>query len=217
MGVLQEGENWDRPNIALPGLQAQLARAVAAANPSATVVCVLVHGGVLDLAPVTPSPGPCDAILSAGFPGMQGGPAIMDALMGAYSPAGRTPLTWYTAEQVRGSGGISHVILATRQYTHWLQAAALPDPGLLDMYAGTGRTYRFYDAARHGQPQYAFGHGACRHDYISAVKITQCVCRPILHHLRLHRPGRLARRPPAPVLQRGGAGHAHQHGQLYVR
>jgi len=43
---------------------------------------------------------------------MQGGYSIVDVLFGAYSPAGRTPVTWYQS------------------------SGQLPPPGTTDLYAG---------------------------------------------------------------------------------
>jgi beta-glucosidase-like glycosyl hydrolase len=121
-----EAEAWDRPSCALPGMQPQLVAAVRAAVRAGTpVVGVLVHGSSLCLDAATLAA--LDALLDGWYPGMRGGAAIADALVGAYSPAGRTPVTWYASD------------------------AALPaDRGQMSPYpnasAGSpGLTYRFYD------------------------------------------------------------------------
>ena len=114
----QEREGTDRGSLTLPGQQAALAAAVrAAARSSTPIYCILFHGGAVDVSAVV---GACDAILSFGYPGMQGGPAVFDVLLGTVAPAGRTALTWYTAAQ----------------------AARLAPPGDYNMYsqAGLGRT-----------------------------------------------------------------------------
>ena len=121
-----EAEAWDRPSCALPGMQPQLISAVRAAVRAGTpVVGVLIHGGSICFdAPVL---GALDALLDGWYPGMRGGAAIADALVGAYSPAGRSPVTWYAGD------------------------AALPaDRGQMSPYANVsagspGLTYRFYD------------------------------------------------------------------------
>lgn len=96
-------QNFDRPNTDFPGHQAALAVAVRAALPATSrLVCVLVHGGGLDISPLYV---PCDAIVSMGYPGMQGGPALWDVLTGVAPPAGRTTLSWFTSEQVSGAHG----------------------------------------------------------------------------------------------------------------
>jgi len=130
----QEAESADRSDLSLPGLQAALAAAMRAAAPAgAPIVCVLFGGGAVDVSNVT---GPCDAIVWAGYAGMQAGPAIFDVLLGDVAPAARTTLTWYTAAQL----------------------ARLAPAADYDMYSvnGTGRTYRFNDD---GPPQYPFGFG----------------------------------------------------------
>ena len=136
-GPSQEHEGGDRTALGLPGEQAGLAAAVRAAAPaSAPLVCVLFHGGVLDLAPVLDV---CDAIVSAGYPGMQGGPGVFDVLLGVVPAAGKSTLTWYSAAAL----------------------AALAPPADNDMYssAGAGRTYRFYNASSAPPVLFPFGHG----------------------------------------------------------
>ncbi len=53
------------------------------------VVGVIIHGGSVCFAPDTLAS--MDALLDGWFPGMRGGAALADALVGAYSPAGRSP------------------------------------------------------------------------------------------------------------------------------
>ena len=62
-----EDEGADRASIRLPEAQYTLATRLAGAAPR--LVCVLVHGGTLELGSLLRD---CDAILSAGFPGAQG-------------------------------------------------------------------------------------------------------------------------------------------------
>jgi beta-glucosidase len=71
------------------------------------------------------------AVLNAFYPGEAGGLAVADVIMGDYNPAGRLPITFYTATS---------------------ELANFTD---YNMSAGKGRTYRYYT----GTPLYPFGHG----------------------------------------------------------
>lgn len=81
------GESRDRASLDLPGRQAELLRALAAAGKP--VVLVLVSGRPLALAWEDEH---LSAILEAWFPGEEGAAAIAAALFGDVSPAGRTPM-----------------------------------------------------------------------------------------------------------------------------
>jgi hypothetical protein len=82
-----------------------------------------------------------DAILDAWYPGMRGGAAMADAVVGAFSPSGRSPVTWYSSD------------------------AALPaDRGEMSPYAtatSPGLTYRFYNPSvvSAAPPVFTFGEG----------------------------------------------------------
>ncbi len=83
------GEARDRAELALPGVQAELARAVLDAGKPTAVV--LVTGSVHTMEGWGDRAG---AILQAWYPGEQGGHAVAEALFGEINPAGRLPLTW---------------------------------------------------------------------------------------------------------------------------
>ena len=83
------GEARDRADLALPGVQTELARAVAAAGKPTAVV--LVTGSVHTMEGWG---GEVGAILQAWYPGEQGGHAVAEALFGRTNPGGRLPLTW---------------------------------------------------------------------------------------------------------------------------
>ena len=92
-----EAENYDRTTCALPGQQPALVAAVKAAlPPGAPLIGMLVHGGALCLEPATLAA--FDALVTAWYPGQRGGAAMADALVGAFSPAGRSPVTWYASD-----------------------------------------------------------------------------------------------------------------------
>lgn len=83
-------DGGDRTHLNLPETQEALLKAVSATGKP--VVVVLLNGSALsaNLAAET-----ADAILTAGYPGQQGGNAVADVLLGDYNPAGRLPVTWY--------------------------------------------------------------------------------------------------------------------------
>ena len=108
-----EAENFDRSAITLQGVQEQLAAAVLAAQPK-TVVVFISGGGVSSPATVSGA----RAVLYAFYGGELGGEAIVDALVGAVSPAGKLPVTLYlpsiAARDIRdvdlaSAGGITHL------------------------------------------------------------------------------------------------------------
>lgn len=82
------GENVDRANISLYGVQAELVEAVI--NTGKPVVLVLVNGRPLAVKELTDK---AAAVVEAWFPGEQGGTAIADVLFGDYNPGGKLPVT----------------------------------------------------------------------------------------------------------------------------
>ncbi|MEU1184114.1 glycoside hydrolase family 3 C-terminal domain-containing protein [Streptomyces sp. NPDC005820] len=83
-----ESEGFDRKDLALPGRQDDLVRAVAAANPNTVVV--VNSGSPVEL----PWREEVAAVLLTWFPGQEGGAALADVLTGAREPGGRLPTTW---------------------------------------------------------------------------------------------------------------------------
>ena len=135
-----EAEDYDRVTCALPRLQPALVAAVRAAlPPGVPLVGVLLHGGALCLD--APTLAAMDALLDGWYPGMRGGAALADALIGTFSPSGRSPVSWYASD------------------------AALPaDRGEMSPYpnASTGSpglTYRFYDEAVGAPRIFTFSEG----------------------------------------------------------
>jgi beta-glucosidase len=87
-------EGIDRPSLSLPPRQEELIRRICAANPK--TVLVLISGypfNCKDIALKVP------AILWMAHGIQETGAALADVLGGAYSPAGRLPLTWYEDEK----------------------------------------------------------------------------------------------------------------------
>ncbi|MFG2768993.1 glycoside hydrolase family 3 protein [Streptomyces sp. NPDC048350] len=129
-----ESEGFDRKDLALPGRQDDLVRAVAAANPNTVVV---VNAG----SPVEmPWREDVAAVLLSWFPGQEGGAALADVLTGAAEPGGRLPTTWPVA-------------LADVPVTE-----VTPTDGELDYTEGVLIGYRAWDKAG-ATPAYPFGHG----------------------------------------------------------
>ena len=129
-----ESEGFDRTDLALPGAQDDLVRAVAAANPR-TVVVVNAGGPVL-----LPWRDGVAAVLVSWFAGQEFGHALADVLLGRAEPGGRLPMTWPAAEAdvpVRG----------TR-----------PQDGVLRYDEGVHVGYRGWLRAGRA-PAYPFGHG----------------------------------------------------------
>ncbi len=85
----REGENRDRSNLALPGVQEELILEIAATGTP--VVVVLVTGGAVVIGKWIDK---VQAVLTAWYPGEEGGHAIADVLMGHHNPAGRLPITF---------------------------------------------------------------------------------------------------------------------------
>ena len=113
-----EKEGLDRTDIALPSVQADMIKAIAAQTDT-PIVLVLVNGGPLAIEWAVASPR-VEAILEAFYPGQRGGNAIADALFGRFSPAGRLPVSMYHANY---TGMVSERVM--------------------DMRAFPGRTHRF--------------------------------------------------------------------------
>ncbi|MEU1892997.1 glycoside hydrolase family 3 C-terminal domain-containing protein [Streptomyces pristinaespiralis] len=129
-----ESEGHDREDLALPGQQDALVRAVAAANPRTVVV---VNAG----SPVEmPWRKDVAAVLLTWFPGQEGGAGLADMLFGAAEPRGRLPTTW--------GARLADVPVA----------ATTPDAGVLNYAEGLHIGHRAW--LREGrEPAYWFGHG----------------------------------------------------------
>jgi len=80
----------DRTHLNLPKTQSDLMEAMKATGKP--VVLVLINGSALSINYAAEN---MDAILTAGYPGQEGGNAIADVLFGDYNPAGRLPVTYY--------------------------------------------------------------------------------------------------------------------------
>ncbi len=88
-GAMMSGEAASRSLLGLPGVQEELVRSVAAAG--VPVIIVLINGRSLTVGGFEQV---ADAILEAWAPGVEGGNAVADILLGEYNPSGRLPVTF---------------------------------------------------------------------------------------------------------------------------
>jgi len=86
----QEGEEHDRSNCTLPGLQSELVEAVTRVGKP--TVMVLINGGAMCLGPVKAM---APAIVEAFYGGESGAMALAAVLFGHYNPTGKLPVTMY--------------------------------------------------------------------------------------------------------------------------
>ncbi len=121
LSPLLEGENGDanlseaggdKKDIHFPLAQLNYLKALRTSTKKPIIV-VLMTGSAIELKEVE---GLADAILLAWYPGEEGGNAVADILFGKANPAGRLPISFYTADE------------------------KLP---AFDNYAMQGRTYRY--------------------------------------------------------------------------
>ncbi len=80
----------DRTHLNLPKTQQDLVKAIK--NTGKPTILVLLNGSAIA---VNWEDENLDAIISAGYPGQEGGNAVADVLFGDYNPAGRLPVTYY--------------------------------------------------------------------------------------------------------------------------
>lgn len=130
-----ETEGRDRPDLSLPGGQAELIERVAAVNGRTIVVVNTGAPVAMDWADRVP------AIVQLWYPGQEGGDALADVLFGEVNPSGRLPLTFPkrledTPAFLNDPGEAGHVLYGE------------------GVFVG----YRFYEARRI-EPRFAFGHG----------------------------------------------------------
>ncbi|CAK7216885.1 hypothetical protein SCUCBS95973_002962 [Sporothrix curviconia] len=129
-----EKEGSDRSSIAWPA--GQLAQIKALAALGTAPIIVVKMGTHVDDTPLLALPG-VKAIVWAGYPGQDGGTAVMNVLLGKTVPAGRLPMTMYPAAYIRDAP---------------MTNMALRPGSSSSSYPG--RTYRWFDKA-----VFPFGHG----------------------------------------------------------
>ncbi|CAB9501820.1 Exo-1,4-beta-xylosidase bxlB [Seminavis robusta] len=124
-----ENEGNDRNSIDLPGFQYEFIDAVA--KVQSETILVLVNGGSVDISAAKENPN-IVSILEAFYPGMKGGEAIADVLLGKYNPSGRLPYTMHKKD--------------------FVDQIPMSDTSMTN---GPGRTYRYF----HGDAIYPVGYG----------------------------------------------------------
>ncbi len=133
-----DDEGWDRTNLHLPYGQGELIRRVARANPKTVVV--LISGPAIEMDPWLDR---VPAVLQAGYPGMEGGTAIVRVLFGDVNPSGKLTCTY----PKRLMDSPAHA-LGTYPGTN----------GTLFYKEGLLVGYRWYDA-KDIEPEFPFGFG----------------------------------------------------------
>jgi beta-glucosidase len=129
-----ETEGRDRPDMELPGPQAELIEAVVKANPNTVVV--LNCGSPVTMPWLEDIP----AVVEAFYPGQEGGNATANVLLGQVNPSGKLPVTF--PKQLQDTPAFGNY------------------PGTREVHYGEGIFvgYRHYDQ-RDIEPLFPFGHG----------------------------------------------------------
>jgi beta-D-xylosidase 4 len=127
-----EGEGFDRTSIEWPGNQLDLIACLS--QTGKPLVVVQFGGGQVDDGVLLEN-NSVNAIMWAGYPGQDGGYAVLDVLTGKKSVAGRLPVTQYPASY---AGDVS-----------------IFDMNLRPSASSPGRTYKWYS----GKPVVPFGYG----------------------------------------------------------
>ncbi len=109
----------DRTHLNLPKTQSDLMEAMKATGKP--VVLVLINGSALSINYASEN---MDAILTAGYPGQQGGNAVADVLFGDYNPAGRLPVTYY--KSVEQLPAFENYDMEGRTYRYFRQTPLYP-------------------------------------------------------------------------------------------
>ncbi|MGC9199334.1 MAG: beta-glucosidase H [Acidobacteriaceae bacterium] len=129
-------EGADRKNMDFPKGQQELINRIAPINPNTIVV--LIHGSPFEVGGWI---GSVPAVLDAFYPGMEGGTAIAQALLGDINPSGKIAFTW----PKKLSDSPSHAI-------------GNEDKDNVNYKEGIFVGYRYYDTY-HVEPQFPFGYG----------------------------------------------------------
>ncbi|KAF2199971.1 glycoside hydrolase [Delitschia confertaspora ATCC 74209] len=127
-----EAEGNDRVSLSWTGAQLDVIGQLASYGKP--MIVVQMGGGQIDSSPIVNNPN-ISALLWGGYPGQDGGVAIMDIIMGKAAPAGRLPLTQYPAK--------------------YINEVPMTDMALRPGPNNPGRTYKWYN----GSAVFEFGSG----------------------------------------------------------
>jgi beta-glucosidase len=126
-----EGEANDRLfTIDFPGQQLTLLNELIATYPGVPIILVMINGGPIS-SPSIYQAASVQGIIEAWYAGEEGGHAVMHAVFGEFSPAGRLPVT---------------IVDSMNELPLYIN---------ISMNAGAGRTHRYYT----GKPLFPFGYG----------------------------------------------------------
>lgn len=141
-------ESRDVPNLALPGTQNDLIKAVAAANPH-TVVVLETGGPVL-----MPWLSSVQAVVEAWYSGNRGSAAIADVLSGKTDASGRLPITFPASEAQLPRPDLTGAGITSDPFT----PSALPPSIQVDYREGADVGYRWFEK-QGATPLFPFGFG----------------------------------------------------------
>lgn len=127
-----EAEDHDRSYLTFTGAQLDVIGQLT--DTGKPVIVVVTGGGQMDTSPLINNP-KISAVLWAGYPGQDGGTAIMNIITGKSAPAGRLPQTQYPSK--------------------YIAEVPMTDMTLRPSEHNPGRTYKWYS----GKPIFEFGHG----------------------------------------------------------
>ena len=127
-----EAEEMDRNTIVWSGVQLDVIGQLA--QQGKPMVVVQMGGGQIDSSPILKNPN-ISALVWGGYPGQDGGLAILDILTGKAAPAGRLPTTQYPAS--------------------YINEVPMTDMTLRPGVNNPGRTYKWFN----GTTVFEFGHG----------------------------------------------------------
>ena len=141
-----ESEGNDRVAIAWTGAQLDVIGQLASYGKP--MVVLQMGGGQIDSSPIANNPN-ISALLWGGYPGQDGGVALIDTITGKSAPAGRLPTTQYPA--------------------NYISQVPMTDMTLRPGPTSPGRTYQWYT----GTPIYEYGYGLHYTNFSASIQDMQ--------------------------------------------
>jgi beta-D-xylosidase 4 len=138
-----ESEGMDRVSIAWTGAQLDVIGQLAGYGKP--MVVMQMGGGQIDSSPIANNPN-ISALLWGGYPGQDGGKALVDTITGKNAPAGRLPTTQYPA--------------------NYISQVPMTDMTLRPGPTSPGRTYQWYT----GTPIYEYGYGLHYTNFTASIQ-----------------------------------------------